>query len=532
MGKPLRFFTTMAAMLCFCLLVGGAWAQQPAGDLDQGKNETPAAFVDPVQWVNGNLNDNQAHYLEGMSIPYRLVLTNLSIGSHTVNIEWDTRDQSKAAIDYITHFQRLEPHSQFLPAHSAEIVDPLLGLGLGSPPLSTFPIPTPSTNGTLVAGQPATSFNALPAGERVMTIYNGTITSMPYANEDPLGGMSAKTRLTINFTASASTVVLAWGGHIASNEDWDGGAHPGGSPYHTRFIDLDGKGGNQDRSLKSGAVFTCEVSGASPVCAGTTNTYTVTTNVGNPSFSWSFTSNTSGASFVGSTTGSSVQVNSGNTGGSFTLEVQITSANGGVKCDLTVTVDAVAFTTSKTDVTCNGANNGTITITTTSGTPPFMFSKDNGATFQASNVFTGLAPGTYNLVVKDANNCQATGQVTITQPPLLTANAVATNALCFGGNGSVNLTVVGGTPPYSFLWSNGATTEDLAAVPAGNYSVTVTDANGCTANANATVNEPSAVALSLSKTDITCKGANDGKITATFSGGTGAFMCKIDGGAF
>src|SRR5262249_37947582 len=148
---------------------------------------------------------------------------------------------------------------------------------------------------------------ALPASERVMTIYNGSFPAMNalvYANEDSLSGASAKTRITINFTASASTVVLAWGGHIASNVDWLGGAHPGGSPYHTRFIDLDGKGGNQDRSLKSGAVFTCEVSGASPVCAGTTNTYTVTTNVSNPVFSWSFTSNTSGASFVGSTTGS------------------------------------------------------------------------------------------------------------------------------------------------------------------------------------------------------------------------------------
>ncbi|MGH7452247.1 MAG: SprB repeat-containing protein, partial [bacterium] len=533
MSKSLRLFTATAAMLCFCLLVGGAWAQNPAGNLDQGKNETPAAFVDPVQWVNGNLNDNQAHYLEGMSIPYRLVLTNLSIGSHTVNIEWDTRDGSKAALDYITHFQRLQPHSQFLPAHSAETVNPLLGLsGTFSAP-NTASIPAPSSSGSPVAGQPTTSFNALPAGERVMTIYNGSFPAMGalvYASEDLLSGASAKTRLTINFTASASTVVLAWGGHIASNVDWLGGAHPGGSPYHTRFIDLDGKGGNQDRSLKSGAVFTCEVSGASPVCAGTTNTYTVTTNVGNPSFSWSFTSNTSGASFVGSTTGSSVQVNSGTTGGSFTLEVQVTSTDGGVKCDITVTVDKVTFTTAKTDVTCNGANDGTITVTTTSGTPPFMFSKDNGATFQASNVFTGLAPGTYNLVVKDANNCQATGQVTITQPPLLIANAVATNALCFGGNGSVDLTVSGGTSPYTFAWSNGATSEDLAAVPAGTYSVTVTDAHGCTATASATVNQPAQLVATAVATDAQCFGSN-GSVNLTVNGGTSPYTFAWSNGA-
>jgi hypothetical protein len=416
-------------------------AANPSANLDQGKNETPAAFVNPVQWVNGNLNDKQAHYLEGMSVPYRLVLTDLALGSHTVNIEWDTRDQGKAAIDYITHFQRLQPHSQFVPAHSAETVDPLLGLGLGSPPSSTFPIPAPSSSGSPVAGQPTASFNALPAGERVMTIYNGAIMSMPYANEDPLSGASAKTRLTINFTATASTVVLAWGGHIASNVDWLGGAHPGGSPYHTRVKDLDNNSvGNQDRSLKSEAVFTCEVSGASTVCAETTNTYTVSTNVSNPTFNWSLTANTSGAFFVGAATGSSVQVNSG-TGGSFTLQDQVTNSDGGVKCEETVTVNPkpICSITGPDAVSPSSTNN----YSGPAGMASYSWSISGGGTIVGAanqqNVSVQADSGcnssyklTLNLTDTNGctNSCTLPVQVRDTTPPVFTSCPAGSDLGC------------------------------------------------------------------------------------------------------
>jgi len=237
---------------CFVLFVtmAPALARASGGNLDQGANgeltTDLSQIQNPVDWVNGDLNAGNSHYIEGHSVPYRLILTGLSLGPHIVHIEWDIRDQGKAALDYITQFERLEPHTQFIPSHPAETVDPTVGLtGIGPP--STRDIDAPDSTGTTVDTQPTASFNLLPANKRVMTIYNGNITDMHYVTQGSLTALHSSTSLEIKFDAVDDTVVLAWGGHIANNADWDGGAHPGGSPYHTRFLDLVGARGNQDR---------------------------------------------------------------------------------------------------------------------------------------------------------------------------------------------------------------------------------------------------------------------------------------------
>lgn len=221
MNKKLGYCVTFL----FLLFSQVIWAQNPAANLDQGKNETPAAFLSPVAWVNGNLNANQAHLLEGYSVPYRARLTGLTANSsNTLIIGIDTRDGGKAALDYYTSYQRLLPHTQFLPPHSQEIVDPTIGVPgvvLNSAPNHLFNIPIPSTAGTPVSGQPATSFGLLPVSERQIAIWNGLITSVTYDTEDNLSGAHTKTNLKITFTANASTVVIAWGGHIARNDEWN-----------------------------------------------------------------------------------------------------------------------------------------------------------------------------------------------------------------------------------------------------------------------------------------------------------------------
>jgi hypothetical protein len=228
--------------------------------------------------IDGNAGASTAHYLEGYSITYWLVLTNLASGAHNVRIEWDTKQNDREALDYITHFDRINNPSHVAAfGHSKEITDPTIGIsGLGAP--STVPIPAPSSAGSPVPGQPTNSFNALPAGERLMTIYSGTITSLSYVFEDNLSAKDTSSRLSINFTTTNATVILVWGGHIASRLDW--GFFPNGQPrsaagingssYHTRLIELDGTGGNQDRSLSADAVIVlcgaCSVSGSDSVC--------------------------------------------------------------------------------------------------------------------------------------------------------------------------------------------------------------------------------------------------------------------------
>src|SRR5215831_449749 len=201
-------------------------------------------------------------------------MTELTPGPHVVVIEWDIVNNGRNAINYLTYYRRI-----------AEQIDPLSGLsGSFSAPLTTqIPTPVPSL---MVDGtpEPQASFNALPAGERLMTIYNGSITGLSYVNNSQgnLGDLTtsqSSSDLQIQFTATNSTVVLAWGGHIASRLDWGVGhsaAGISGSPYHTRLIALDGSGGNQDRSLKATAVCappTNSLDGPSQVCQGSLNTY-------------------------------------------------------------------------------------------------------------------------------------------------------------------------------------------------------------------------------------------------------------------
>ena len=118
-------------------------------NLDQMRNGSAGSPTNPPAFVNGNAGSSQAHLLEGYSQAYRMAITGLSNGSHQVVIEWDILQSGTHAIDYITHFQRLDPHGPPQPFnHAAETVNPLIGLAgpFGAP--STFPIPAPSSAGT------------------------------------------------------------------------------------------------------------------------------------------------------------------------------------------------------------------------------------------------------------------------------------------------------------------------------------------------------------------------------------------------
>ncbi len=148
--------------------------------------------------------------------------------------------------------------------------------------------------------------------------------------------------------------------------------------------------------------------------------------------------------------------------------------------NVTVTPNALAVIVASTNVSCNGGSNGAITTSVTGGTGAYTYSWTGGA--NGANP-AGLAAGIYSVTVTD-NGCSAehaaNAMVTIAQPAVLTVSATNTNATCYNSTGEVTTTVSGGTAPYSYLWSNGATTTGVAALP-GAYSVVVTDANGCTA---------------------------------------------------
>jgi len=190
------------------------------------------------------------------------------------------------------------------------------------------------------------------------------------------------------------------------------------------------------------------------------------------------------------------------------------------------------------NVTCYGASNGTINITVFNGVAPYVFSwtKDGDAGFSSSAEDpTGLAPGTYHLTITDAlgtniifneNGDIITIDVTITQPTLLTVTATGTSTACVN---SASATANGGTLPYSYLWSNGATTQSITSLPAGTYIVTVTDGKGCQATASCTVTAGEAFNPSTSVTNVSCFGASNGSITITNVNGVAPFQYSING---
>ncbi len=211
----------------------------------------------------------------------------------------------------------------------------------------------------------------------------------------------------------------------------------------------------------------------------------------------------------------------GATAGDYT--VNITDANN-CMADSTFTISeppALAVTGSVTDVSCNGGFDGAVDITVTGGTPPYTYSWSNGPTTEDIG---SLPAGDYTVIISDAHNCSLTQTYTVNEPPAITVTSSITNVGCNGDNdGAIDITVSGGTPGYTFSWSNGATTEDISNLTAGNYSVTITDALNCTHTENFTVTEPDVLAVSGDVTDVTIAGNSDGAIDITVSGGTAPY---------
>jgi hypothetical protein len=171
-----------------------------------------------------------------------------------------------------------------------------------------------------------------------------------------------------------------------------------------------------------------------------------------------------------------------------TYSVTVTDANGCIaNTSATVTTPSVnlAVSATSTNPNCNGGTTGSITLTPTGGTSPYTYNWGGGITTQNR---TALAAGTYTVTVTDANNCTTTLTRTITQPTALNLSTTTTQVTCVGGtNGAIDLTVTGGTSPYTYLWTGGVTTQDRTGLATGTYTVTVTDANSCTATTSVTL---------------------------------------------
>lgn len=209
----------------------------------------------------------------------------------------------------------------------------------------------------------------------------------------------------------------------------------------------------------------------------------------------------------------------------------ITDANGCTTVAIvTISQPVAALSASvgaQTDVSCHGNSTGSATVNASGGSAPYTWSW-NSFPIQSTATATGLAAGGYTCAITDANGCSTLVAVTVSQPVAALSGMISsqTNVLIFGqSTGSATITASDGTPPYTYLWSNGQTTATASGLAAGTYTVTVTDANGCTTTISATITQPgSALTATIgAQTNVACFGESTGSATADASGGNAPY---------
>ncbi|MBW8051549.1 MAG: T9SS type B sorting domain-containing protein [Cytophagales bacterium] len=265
------------------------------------------------------------------------------------------------------------------------------------------------------------------------------------------------------------------------------------------------------------------ITGPDTVCFGQTSvSYSISSVAGATSYNWTVPA---GAAITAGQNTISITVDFGATSGN----VCVTAGNGcgtSVASCYAISVNAAptASITSSANISCNGASDGSATVTPSGGTPGYTYSWSPSGGSGATA--TGLAAGNYTVTVTDANNCSGTSApVTITEPATLSASIISSSDItCNGfGDGTATVSSSGGTGAHSYLWlPSGGTNSTATGLGPGTYTVTVTDANLCQTIANTTIIEPDSLTASIiSSSDITCNGFGDGAATVSSLGGTG-----------
>jgi gliding motility-associated-like protein len=392
--------------------------------------------------------------------------------------------------------------------------NPVGGVGPYTYSWNTVPVQTTQTASGLGAG-----------------VYTVTVTGV--------GGCTATATATVSSTGSISAT--ASGTNVSCNGGTNGSATvtpTGGGPYtyswnttpvQTTSVATGLPAGSYTVTVNSsGCIATATVTITQPPLLTATNSQTNVTCFGGNNGSASATPAGGVGPYTYSwntvpvqTTSTAVNLISG------TYNVTVTDANGCTTIASANITQPTALTLtlgSSTNPTCFGSTNGSITVTANGGTGSYLYSINSGPN-QVSPTFTGLGANSYTVVVTDANGCTANVSTTLTQPTAITATSVITNVSCNGGNnGQITLAVLGGTGPYSYSWSNGGTTNPLTGLVAGTYSVTVTDANGCTlVLTNLTVTQPSPLTVNPSALPPTiCIGQNS-TLNSNPNGGTAPY---------
>jgi hypothetical protein len=202
-----------------------------------------------------------------------------------------------------------------------------------------------------------------------------------------------------------------------------------------------------------------------------------------------------------------------------TYIVTVTDANFCQSTDTVVIAQqgAIGLVLDVTQPSCHGVSDGVANAGATAGTSPYTYLWSNNATVTP---ISNLAPGAYAVTVYDANNCASDTTFTITDPAAITPSVTSINDSCYGGqSGTALASATGGTPGYSYLWSNSANTDNINGLPAGSYSVTITDSRNCSVSTSVTITQPAQITIATSSTPETAGQGNGTASVDSISGG-------------
>jgi hypothetical protein len=327
-------------------------------------------------------------------------------------------------------------------------------------------------------------------------VLSGIVVNNP---NSPSASISSSTNINCNGASTGTASVSATGGTVTTgySYNWSNNANTASisgltaSVYTVTVTDNAQCTDVVAVTVSQPTAVTVSGSSTNILCFGqSTGAVSVSVSGGTPGYTYNWNN--------GNNTDAQNNVAAGN------YTVSVTDANNCLSTlQLSVTQPAagISFNPVSTNILCFGAGNGTVALNATGGSGILTYNWSNGSTDPSLGF---LQAGTYSCTVTDANGCVATSSsFVITEPTALNTTSAVTDATTFGGtDGSVNITVSGGTGSYSYNWSNGANTEDLNNLPAGEYTVTITDGNNCTFIQTETVDQPSSIFISANLGDV------------------------------
>jgi gliding motility-associated-like protein len=379
-------------------------------------------------------------------------------------------------------------------------------------------------------GSTQTTLTGLSAGTYFVTITDNigcTVSTSVTINQPPLLTTSiSPTNIGCFNQNNGSATASASGGTTPYNYLWSTGSTSNSinnlmiGTYTITVTDLNGCTASASITITQPTILTTSIIPPTNVTcfAGSNGSATIVPNGGTSPYSYNWSNGTNNATASGLITG--------------TYNVTVTDNHG---CTATNSViinqppKIITNISSITNVSCNGSSNGSAMVTANGGVPPYTYTWSNGSHAPA---ITNLISGTYTVTVTDNNGCTASNSVTITQPPILQATVISNNVSCnSGSNGSATASATGGTPPYSYHWSNGNNSNIINNLLIGSYSVTVTDLNGCTTTASITITQPTVLTTSITPpTNVACFAGSNGSATVVPNGGTSPYSYNWSNG--